>query len=137
MNYILEPKWRCSINQLEKIAISLHCWQGDDVSGFEAAAGLADGGIQATGNYPGKARTPDELRMDLEKALSLIPGRHRLNLHAIYAETERKVERNELTVEHFSRWIDWAKANNLGMDFNGTFFFPSASQKRFYPGEFR
>lgn len=112
-----------AIEKLSKIAISLHCWQGDDVSGFESDRGLSDGGIIATGNYPGKAHTPDELRMDLEKALSLIPGKHRINLHSIYAETSRKkIERNKLQPEHFSDWVDWAKANGLGMDFNGSFF---------------
>jgi len=108
---------------LQQIAISLHCWQGDDVGGFESAAGLTGGGIQATGNYPGKARTPDELRADIDLALSLIPGRHRLNLHAIYADYGgRKIERDELLPEHFSAWIDWAKPRQLGLDFNGTFF---------------
>ncbi len=105
------------------VAISLHCWQGDDVGGFENDLGLTGGGIQATGNYPGKARTAGELRSDLEKALSLIPGRHRLNLHAIYAETHgRPVERDQLGPEHFRGWIDWARAHGLGLDFNGTFF---------------
>ncbi len=107
---------------LRSIAISLHCWQGDDVGGFDKAQETLGGGIMATGAYPGKARTADELRMDLEKTLSLIPGKHRLNLHAMYAETKGKVERNELTPEHFTTWIDWAKANGLGMDFNGSFF---------------
>jgi L-rhamnose isomerase len=104
--------------------ISLHCWQGDDVGGFEKPnAVLSGGGIQATGNYPGKARTIDELRADFEKALSLIPGKHRLNLHACYADLRgRKVERNAYTVEHFQSWIDWAKARGLGMDFNPTCF---------------
>jgi L-rhamnose isomerase len=112
-----------AIEKLSKIAISLHCWQGDDVSGFETNQGFAGGGIMATGSYPRKARTADELRMDLEKALSLIPGKHRLNLHAIYAETgNKRVERNELEAKHFSCWIDWAKAKGLGLDFNGTFF---------------
>ena len=112
-----------AIQQLSKIAISLHCWQGDDVGGFESGAGLSGGGIMATGSYPGKARTADELRMDLEKALSLIPGRHRLNLHAIYAETgDERVDRNELEAKYFSDWTDWAKAMGLGLDFNGTFF---------------
>jgi len=112
-----------AMEQLSSTAISLHCWQGDDVGGFEKAEeGLSGGGIMATGAYPGKARTADELRMDLEKALSLIPGKHRLNLHAMYAETKGKVERNELSAEHFAAWIDWARANGLGMDFNGTFF---------------
>jgi L-rhamnose isomerase len=111
-----------AINRLGKVAISIHCWQGDDVGGFERGQGLSDGGIMATGAYQGKARTADELRADLEKALSLIPGRHRLNLHAIYAETDGKVERDELEPKHFASWIDWAKQNQLGMDFNGTFF---------------
>jgi L-rhamnose isomerase len=111
-----------AIERLSKIAISIQCWQGDDVGGFESSEGLSDGGIMATGGYLGKARTPDELRADLEKAMSLIPGKHRLNLHAIYAETRGKVERNELRPEHFSTWIDWAKTNGLGMDFNPTFF---------------
>jgi L-rhamnose isomerase len=108
---------------LASIPVSLHCWQGDDVGGFENDLGLTGGGIQATGNYPGKARNADELRSDLEKALSLIPGRHRLNLHAIYAETRgRPVERDRLGPEHFAGWIGWARAQRLGLDFNGTFF---------------
>jgi L-rhamnose isomerase len=111
-----------AIERLSKTAISLHCWQGDDVGGFETSEGLSGGGIVATGAYPGKARTADELRKDIEKALSLIPGKHRLNLHAMYAETTGKVDRNELAAEHFETWIDWAKSNGLGMDFNGTFF---------------
>ncbi|MHC4190585.1 MAG: L-rhamnose isomerase [Planctomycetota bacterium] len=111
-----------AMERLSSIAISLHCWQGDDVGGFESGEGLSGGGIMATGAYPGKARTADELRADLEKAMSLIPGKHRLNLHAMYAETGGKVERNKLKPEHFAAWIDWARANGLGMDFNGTFF---------------
>jgi L-rhamnose isomerase len=111
-----------AMERLKKIAISLHCWQGDDVGGFESSEGLTGGGIMATGAYPGKARTADELRADIDKVMSLIPGKHRLNLHANYAETKGKVERNELEPEHFKTWIDWAKANGLGMDFNGTFF---------------
>jgi L-rhamnose isomerase len=111
-----------AMERLSKTAISLHCWQGDDVGGFEGDEGLSGGGLMATGAYPGKARTADELRADLKKAMSLIPGKHRLNLHAMYAETKGKVERNELSAEHFAAWIDWAKANGLGMDFNGTFF---------------
>jgi L-rhamnose isomerase len=112
-----------ALTQLARIPISLHCWQGDDVGGFEAAGGTLDGGMTVTGNYPGKARTPDELRCDFLKALSLIPGRHRLNLHSSYAETNgKRVDRNQLAPEHFCRWIDWAKQNRLGMDFNPTFF---------------
>jgi len=112
-----------AMERLAAIVVSLHCWQGDDVGGFESGEGLSGGGIQATGNYPGKARNADELRADLDEALSLIPGRHRLNLHAIYAETGgRKVERNELAPVHFSRWIDWAASKGMGMDFNPSYF---------------
>jgi L-rhamnose isomerase len=108
---------------LAAVALSLHCWQGDDVGGFEAAGEALSGGIAATGNYPGKARTADELRSDLDQAYRLIPGRHRLNLHAMYAETAgRRVERNELRPEHFAAWTDWARSNGHGMDFNPTCF---------------
>src|SRR5437588_12820841 len=100
-----------ALEVLSTIPVSLHCWQGDDVGGFENDLGLTGGGIQATGNYPGKARNADELRADLDRALSLIPGKHRLNLHAIYAETGgRKVERDRLGPEHFAGWIDWARS---------------------------
>ena len=112
-----------AIERLAGVPVSMHCWQGDDVGGFEAVESADGGGIQATGNYPGKARTADELRADLEKALSLIPGKHRLNLHAMYAETGGvPVDRNALQPEHFTAWIDWCKANGLGMDFNPTCF---------------
>ncbi len=113
-----------ALKQLAGIPISMHCWQGDDVGGFETVgAELSGGGIQATGNYPGKARTIAELRGDIEKALSMIPGRHRLNLHACYLDNSGKfVDRNEITPQHFQSWIDWAKANGLGMDFNPTYF---------------
>jgi L-rhamnose isomerase len=112
-----------AIKKLAKIAISLHCWQGDDVSGFENPEAGLDGGIMATGNYPGKARNPEQLRMDLDKALSLIPGNHRLNLHAIYGEFKgQKVSRDEILPEHFSNWIDWAKSKKMGLDFNPTCF---------------
>jgi L-rhamnose isomerase len=112
-----------ALDALRRLPISLHCWQGDDVGGFENDEGLTGGGIQATGNYPGKARNADELRADLDKALSLLPGKHRVNLHAIYAETHgRQVERDRLGPEHFTAWIDWARARGLGLDFNGTFF---------------
>ncbi|MBC8075979.1 MAG: L-rhamnose isomerase, partial [Chloroflexales bacterium] len=104
-------------------ALSLHCWQGDDVAGFENPGGPLEGGIAATGNYPGKARNAHELRSDLDAAYRLIPGRHRLNLHAIYAETGgQKVARNELGPAHFAAWLDWAKANGHGLDFNPTCF---------------
>ena len=113
-----------AVKMLETIPISMHCWQGDDVGGFETPdAVLSGGGIQATGNYPGKARTPEELRQDLDKALDLIPGTHRLNLHAIYGDFDGKtVERDEVLPEHFTAWIDWAKAKGMGLDFNPTFF---------------
>jgi L-rhamnose isomerase len=120
------------IERLGRIPISLHCWQGDDVGGFETSEGLTGGGIMATGNYPGRARTADELRADLEKALTLIPGSHRVNLHAIYAETAgKRLQRNELGAEHFSSWIDWARTNGLGLDFNGTFFSHPKAQSGF------
>ena len=112
-----------AIARLDKISISLHCWQGDDVGGFENPGGELTGGIAATGNYPGKARNADELRKDLDVVYSLLPGKHRLNLHAIYAETGgKKVERNKLRPEHFTAWKDWAKANGHGVDFNPTCF---------------
>jgi len=108
---------------LGQISLSLHCWQGDDVAGFESPDAELSGGIAATGNYPGKARNADELRRDLDQAYRLIPGSHRLNLHAIYAETgNHKVERNKLQPEHFAGWVEWAKANHHGLDFNPTCF---------------
>jgi L-rhamnose isomerase len=111
------------LKRIEKIAISMHCWQGDDVGGFENPDMGLTGGIQATGNYPGKARTPEQLRADIDKAMSLIPGKHRLSLHAIYAETNgEKVERTELKPEHFDNWVKWAKEKGIGLDFNQTFF---------------
>lgn len=111
-----------ALARLADIAISLHCWQGDDVVGFEDPDRGLSGGIMTTGNYPGKARTPNELRQDLDKVYSLIPGTHRLNLHAIYLETDNKVPRNEIEPKHFARWVDWAKENNHGIDFNPTCF---------------
>ena len=111
-----------TLTRLEKVAISLHCWQGDDVGGFENPGGDLTGGIAATGNYPGKARTAEELRRDLDIVYSLLPGSHRLNLHAIYLESEQKVERNAIEPHHFSAWKDWAKANHHGIDFNPTCF---------------
>ena len=110
-----------AIEKLENIAISLHCWQGDDVRGFENPDGDLTGGIQATGNYPGKARTIEELRMDLEKTYSMIPGNHRLNLHASYGDfSEGKADRDEIEPKHYKSWVEWAKKNNLGIDFNPT-----------------
>jgi L-rhamnose isomerase len=113
-----------ALETLKAISISLHCWQGDDVGGFERPdAVLGGGGIQVTGNFPGKARNADELRADLDKAYSLLPGHHRLNLHAMYGDFGgRIVERNEIESEHFTRWIDWAKQKNLKIDFNATCF---------------
>ncbi len=112
------------LEDLDSISISLHCWQGDDLTGFEKGVeGLSGGGIMATGNYLGKARNGEELRQDLEQALNLIPGKHRVNLHALYAETEGKIiDRDEVDLEHFQDWIDWAKKLGLGLDFNPTFF---------------
>lgn len=112
-----------ALRTLASIALSLHCWQGDDVGGFENSGEALSGGIAATGHYPGKARSADELRADLDQAYRLIPGRHRLNLHAMYAETGgQKVDRNALAPEHFAAWVDWAKANGHGLDFNPTCF---------------
>jgi len=111
-----------ALTRLEKVSISLHCWQGDDVGGFENPGAELSGGIAATGNYPGKARNADELRKDLDVVYSLLPGSHRLNLHAIYLETDKKVERNAIEPRHFSAWKDWAKANGHGIDFNPTCF---------------
>ena len=113
-----------AIKTLESISLSLHCWQGDDVSGFEKpGARLEGGGLQVTGSYPGKARTVDELRLDLKKAYSLIPGHHRLNLHAIYGEFKGKpVDRDEIGPEHFKGWVEWAKSEKLKLDFNATCF---------------
>jgi len=110
------------LKKMEKEAISLHCWQGDDVGGFEDPERGLSGGIMATGNYPGKARTPDELRADLDKAYSLIPGNHRLNLHVIYGDSDEKMDRNDWRTQHFDRWIDWAKEKDRGIDFNPTCF---------------
>lgn len=111
-----------ALQTLAQISISLHCWQGDDVGGFEEPERGLSGGIMATGNYPGKARTPAELRQDLDAAYRLIPGNHRLNLHAIYLETDKKVPRNQIQPEHFAGWVDWAKENRHGIDFNPTCF---------------
>ena len=108
--------------QMQDFHLSMHCWQADDVAGFESAGDLT-GGIQATGNYPGKARNIDELRADILKAKSLIPGTHRLNLHEIYGDFGGKfVDRNEVGVEHFRSWIDWSKENKTPLDFNSTSF---------------
>lgn len=120
-------KWDIDVDQvieiLKNVPISVHCWQGDDIGGFEVNASELSGGIDVTGNYPGKATNPEQLRQDLEKALSLIPGKHRVNLHALYAETDGvAVDRNELEPEHFKNWVEWAKEHGLGLDFNPTLF---------------
>ena len=110
------------IAQLQEFHLSMHCWQADDVAGFESTGDLT-GGIQATGNYPGKARNIDELRADILKAKTLIPGTHRLNLHEIYGDFQgKKVDRDECGVEHFQSWIDWGLENNTKLDFNSTSF---------------
>ena len=119
-----------ALRRLAAIPISLHCWQGDDVGGFEPLGTPLGGGLAATGHYPGKARTPDELRADAEKALSLIPGRHRFNLHASYGEFGgRFVDRDQIAPAHFAGWIDWAASLGIGLDFNPTFFsHPNAAE---------
>ncbi len=112
-----------ALRQLSTTPISLHCWQGDDVGGFETTSGELGGGLAVTGNYPGKARTLEELRADLDQAFALIPGSHRLNLHACYADfSSGKVDRDALTVTQFQSWIDWAKSRGLGLDFNPSYF---------------
>lgn len=112
-----------ALEKLKNIPISVHCWQGDDIGGFEVNKNELSGGIEVTGNYPGKARTPEELRMDLEKAFSLIPGKHRVNLHAIYAETDGEVvDRDKIEPKHFEKWVKWAKEQGVGLDFNPTLF---------------
>lgn len=112
-----------ALERLKEVAISIHCWQGDDIQGFEVEQQELSGGIDVTGNYPGKATSPEELRADLDVALSLIPGTHRLNLHAIYAETNGEiVERDAIKPEHFKNWVAWAKEKKMGLDFNPTLF---------------
>ncbi|WP_334073163.1 MULTISPECIES: L-rhamnose isomerase [Paenibacillus] len=110
------------LKKLADIKISLHCWQGDDVRGFLFRDKDLSGGIAVTGSYPGRAGTPGELRQDLEKALSLIPGKHKVNLHAIYADTDEKVDLDRLEPKHFQSWVDWAREQGLGLDFNPTCF---------------
>ena len=111
-----------ALQRLSDISISVHCWQGDDVVGFEDQTGLSGGGIQATGNHPGRARNPEELRNDLEFSFSKIPGNHRLNLHAMYMDTNETPDRDEIEYKHFETWVDWAKQININLDFNPTFF---------------
>lgn len=110
------------LKKLSDIKISMHCWQGDDVGGFLFKDIELSGGIQTTGNYPGKAENVEQLRQDIEKALSLIPGKHKLNLHAIYADTDEKVDLDKLEPKHFAGWVEWAKKNGMGLDFNPTCF---------------
>ncbi len=111
-----------ALDSLSKVPISLHCWQGDDVLGFEDPERGLSGGIMATGNYPGKATNIDELRADLDQAYSLIPGRHRLALHGSYLDSPTRIPRDELSPQHFASWVDWAKAQDHGLDFNQTLF---------------
>lgn len=109
------------LDKLAKVPVSIHCWQGDDVGGFENSSDLS-GGIMATGNYPGKARNAEELMADIEKVLSLVPGCHKINLHAIYAISDTPVSRDQLKPEHFAKWVEFAKKNNIGLDINPTLF---------------
>ncbi|WP_298455827.1 L-rhamnose isomerase [uncultured Prevotella sp.] len=111
------------LNQMQDFHLSLHCWQADDVAGFENQGGELTGGIQSTGNYPGKARNIDEVRADIVKAKSLIPGTHRLNLHEIYGDFKNEViDRDQVEPKHFASWIEWGKENNMKLDFNSTSF---------------
>ncbi|MBC2283501.1 L-rhamnose isomerase [Listeria booriae] len=110
------------LKKLADIKISMHCWQGDDVTGFMNPDQELTGGISVTGNYPGAAHTPEQLRADLEKAFSLIPGKHKVNLHAMYIDTEEKIDLDEIEPKHYEKWVAWAKEEGLGLDFNPTFF---------------
>ena len=109
------------LEKLANVPVSIHCWQGDDIAGFESNTALS-GGIMTTGNYPGKARNAEELMADIEKVLSLVPGKHKINLHAIYAISDTPVSRDKLEPEHFDKWIDFAKKNGIGLDINPTLF---------------
>lgn len=111
-----------AMKRLASIKISMHCWQGDDVKGFLFRDRDLSGGIQATGNYPGAARTPDELRADMDKAFSLIPGKHKVNLHSTYADTEESIDLDAIEPRHYASWVQWAKEHGLGLDFNPTCF---------------
>ncbi|GIO96555.1 L-rhamnose isomerase [Paenibacillus lautus] len=119
------------LTELERIKISIHCWQGDDVRGFLFRDQELSGGISVTGEYPGAAGTPDQLRADLEKAMSLIPGSHKVNLHAIYADTDESVDLDQLEPRHFKSWVDWAKEQGIGLDFNPTCFSHGKSKDGF------
>lgn len=112
-----------ALETLSRVPVSMHCWQGDDVGGFESTGDLSGSGLMATGNYLGRARTADELRADAETAFRQIPGKHRFNVHALYLETGgKKVDRNQIEPKHFERWIDWAMQLGIGLDFNPTYF---------------
>lgn len=111
-----------ALEKIQGVAISVHCWQGDDVAGFEGDDGALGNGLAVTGNYPGRARTADELKSDLELAYSLIPGKHRLNLHAMYGDFNGPVDRDQIEVEHFQGWIDWAASQEISLDFNPSYF---------------
>lgn len=119
------------LQDLQNIKISLHCWQGDDVAGFMHPGQALTGGISVSGNYPGKATNPTELRADLDEALSLIPGKHKVNLHAIYTDTDEKVDLDTIEPRHFSSWVQWAKEHGLGLDFNPTLFSHPMSESGF------
>ncbi len=120
-----------ALQRMDEVSISVHCWQGDDVRGFEGDAGALGDGLAVTGNYPGRARTVDELRCDLEMAYSLIPGKHRLNLHALYGEFDGPVDRDEIGVEHFQGWMDWSKDQAVKLDFNPSYFSHSKASDGF------
>jgi L-rhamnose isomerase len=122
-----------ALEKLKSISLSVHCWQGDDVGGFETPdAQLSGGGIQVTGNYPGKSRNPDELKKDLEKMYSLLPGKHRLNLHAIYGDFKGgKVDRNQIEPKHFQSWADWGRDRGIKLDFNASCFSHSMADSGF------
>ena len=121
-----------AIDLVDRLPLSIHCWQGDDVGGMENEGGELTGGIQATGNYPGKARNIDELRADIDKAFSLIPGEKKINIHASYLENGgKKIDRNQIEPEHFAGWADWAVANKVGVDFNPTYFSHPLSENGF------
>jgi L-rhamnose isomerase len=113
---------KSAMSRLDSIPVSIQCWQGDDIGGFENSAGILTGGIQVTGNYPYKARNAEELRVDLQKAISLIPGKSRVNIHAIYLESDAPVQRDAIEPMHFQNWVEWARMNNLGLDFNPSCF---------------
>lgn len=120
-----------AIKKLSKISVSMNCWQGDDVRGFLFKENDLTGGIQATGNYPGRAATANELREDIDFAMKLIPGRHKLNLHSIYADTDERIDLNEIEPRHYEKWVSWAKEHKIGLDFNPTCFSHKLSESGF------